>query len=207
MARVPKCRRVCMEPVCRCFLPAAARIAQPEARGEALNRGVLMEQERSRCHPAVASPARGERDSHREPSGELPEFYAAQGPLSQADVPMQVAAPSQAGAPPHAGAPSQMAPVQMAPAQPVVMSVEELESLRLCDLEGFGQDEAARRMEVSRQTLQRMLYSARAKTAQALTQGLALVIGGGNYSVSTGGCGEKRPCSGCMKWKSEESES
>ena len=86
------------------------------------------------------------------------------------------------------------------------MSVEELESLRLCDLEGFGQDEAARRMEVSRQTLQRMLYSARAKTARALTQGMALVIGGGNYSVSSRGCGEKQPCSGCMKWKSEESD-
>ena len=152
MARVPKCRRVCMEPVCRCFLPAApGQLAAPG--------------------PGCAG-ATGTAEESRPAGSSYP-----------------------AGESRPAGAP-----------QGRVMSVEELESLRLCDLEGFGQDEAARRMEVSRQTLQRMLYSARAKTAQALTQGVALVIGGGNYSVSTGGCGEKRPCSGCMKWKSEESD-
>ena len=37
------------------------------------------------------------------------------------------------------------------------LSLEELESLRLCDLEGLDQETAARRMEVSRGTLQRII--------------------------------------------------
>lgn len=45
------------------------------------------------------------------------------------------------------------------------LSLEELESLRLCDLEGLDQEMAARRMEVSRGTLQRIIYSAHAKVA------------------------------------------
>ena len=43
---------------------------------------------------------------------------------------------------------------------PVPISMEEVESLRLCDMEGFSQDEAAAQMNISRGTLQRILYSA-----------------------------------------------
>ena len=63
--------------------------------------------------------------------------------------------------------------------EPVQLSVEELESLRLCDFEEMEQGEAAARMEVSRGTFQRILYAARRKTAQALVTGAELVIGGG----------------------------
>lgn len=72
----------------------------------------------------------------------------------------------------------------------VTLSVEELESLRLCDLEALDQDAAAGRMEVSRGTLQRILYAARHKTAEALVQGRALKIEGGHYAVQgqPGGC-------------------
>ena len=59
----------------------------------------------------------------------------------------------------------------------IPLSREELEALRLCDLEGLTQEEAGLRMEVSRGTVQRLLMSARAKTARALTEGCALVMG------------------------------
>ena len=53
---------------------------------------------------------------------------------------------------------------------------DELEVLRLCDLEGLVQEEAGQRMGVSRGTVQRLLASARKKTAQALVEGAALVF-------------------------------
>ena len=53
---------------------------------------------------------------------------------------------------------------------------DELEVLRLCDLEGLVQEEAGQRMGVSRGTVQRMLAAARKKTAQALVEGAALVF-------------------------------
>ena len=51
----------------------------------------------------------------------------------------------------------------------VHLQLDELEALRLCDLEGLTQEEAGRRMEVSRGTVQRILSTARRKTADALS--------------------------------------
>lgn len=45
---------------------------------------------------------------------------------------------------------------------------DELEALRLCDLEELSQSDAAERMNISRGTLQRLLYSAHRKLAFAL---------------------------------------
>ena len=67
------------------------------------------------------------------------------------------------------------------------ITVEELEALRLCDLEGFDQEAAAKQMDVSRGTLQRILYAARKKTASALVEGTGIRIEGGNYQVSSSG--------------------
>ncbi len=53
---------------------------------------------------------------------------------------------------------------------------DELEVLKLCDYEGLFQEQAGKRMGVSRGTVQRILTSARRKTAQALTSGSALVF-------------------------------
>lgn len=53
---------------------------------------------------------------------------------------------------------------------------DELEVLRLCDMEGLVQEEAGRKMGVSRGTVQRLLASARSKTARALVEGSALVL-------------------------------
>lgn len=59
----------------------------------------------------------------------------------------------------------------------VGLSIDELEALRLCDLENLEQKKAAQKMKVSQSTLQRILSSARQKVAQALTEGKAIKIG------------------------------
>lgn len=58
----------------------------------------------------------------------------------------------------------------------IPMHHDELEALRLCDYEGLIQEEAGKRMGVSRGTVQRILSSARRKVAEALTTGAALVF-------------------------------
>ena len=50
----------------------------------------------------------------------------------------------------------------------VAMTLDEFEALRLADLEGLYQEDAASRMGVSRPTLGRILESARRKVAEAL---------------------------------------
>jgi len=59
---------------------------------------------------------------------------------------------------------------------PIFIDRAELESFRLVDLEGLSQEEAGKRMGVSRGTVWRLLQSARKKTAQALTEGRPLQI-------------------------------
>lgn len=58
----------------------------------------------------------------------------------------------------------------------VTLVFEELEALRLADLEGLTQAEAAGRMGVSRSTFQRILSQARRQVALALVEGQALQI-------------------------------
>ncbi len=61
---------------------------------------------------------------------------------------------------------------------------EELEALRLADLEGCYQEEAAEQMGVSRSTFQRVVTEARRKIAHALVKGTALHIEGGTFRVA-----------------------
>lgn len=63
-----------------------------------------------------------------------------------------------------------------------VLKLEELEALRLKDLEGLEQEECASRMEVSRPTFQRILISARQKVADSLINGKAIRIEGGRFT-------------------------
>jgi predicted DNA-binding protein (UPF0251 family) len=65
-----------------------------------------------------------------------------------------------------------------------VLTVEELEAIRLKDLEGLQQEECAEIMQISRPTFQRDLASAREKIARALVEGRALRIEGGNYRLA-----------------------
>ena len=79
----------------------------------------------------------------------------------------------------------------------ITLNVDELEAIRLCDLEGLDQEEAARRMGVSRGTFQRMLYSGRDKSAEALCMGKGLLVKGGNYKVATTHCECGQSCRSC----------
>jgi predicted DNA-binding protein (UPF0251 family) len=63
----------------------------------------------------------------------------------------------------------------------VLLSVEELEAVRLSDFEGLDQESAANLMEVSRQTYGRILARARNIISEALVTGKGLRIEGGNY--------------------------
>jgi predicted DNA-binding protein (UPF0251 family) len=58
----------------------------------------------------------------------------------------------------------------------VVLLPEELEALRLADLEGFSQHEGSERMGVSRSTFQRILQRAHRQVALALVEKQALKI-------------------------------
>lgn len=66
----------------------------------------------------------------------------------------------------------------------VVLSVEEAEAIRLKDLEGLQQEECAEKMLISRPTFHRVLDSARSKLADALINGKAIRIEGGNFEMA-----------------------
>ena len=61
----------------------------------------------------------------------------------------------------------------------VVLTLDELEALRLADLNGLYHDQAADQMKVSRATFGRIAEEARRKVADALIHGMALRIEGG----------------------------
>ncbi len=67
--------------------------------------------------------------------------------------------------------------------QGVCLSVEEIEAIRLKDLEGLEQEECAQRMHISRPTFHRIVESARRKLADALINGKAIQIEGGNFGL------------------------
>lgn len=71
----------------------------------------------------------------------------------------------------------------------VKLSIEEAEALRLKELEELEQSEGAVKMDVSRPTFQRILSSARKKVADALLNGKAIRIEGGNFQIIA-----TRPC-------------
>ncbi len=66
----------------------------------------------------------------------------------------------------------------------VVLTIEEMEAIRLTDVELLDQGEAALRMEVSRPTFHRIVNKAHQKIATALWQGKALRIDGGSFRIA-----------------------
>jgi hypothetical protein len=96
----------------------------------------------------------------------------------------------------------------------VLLNLDEYESLRLADLEGLYQGDAASRMNVSRQTFGRIVEAARRKVADVLVNGKVLRIEGGpvsikiketarcprcRHAVGLGKSGEAYPCPYCSK--------
>ena len=77
--------------------------------------------------------------------------------------------------------------IPMSELEEVLLSLDELEALRLSDAEGLYQEAAARAMGISRQTFGRIIESARHKTANAILNGKALRITGGNVRLKNEG--------------------
>lgn len=75
----------------------------------------------------------------------------------------------------------------------VVLGLDELEAIRLADLEGLYQADAALKMGVSRQTVGNILDSAHRKLADALLNGKALRIGPHQDGEEVGDCSPQHP--------------
>jgi uncharacterized protein len=74
----------------------------------------------------------------------------------------------------------------------VFITVEEFETIRLSDFEGFDQEKAAAMMGISRHTYGRLLGKARSAVAQALMTAKELRVEGGNFEFR--GMGKRRRC-------------
>ena len=76
----------------------------------------------------------------------------------------------------------------------ITLLYDEYEAIRLADLEGFYQDDAAAKMGISRPTFGRIIDSAHKKIADALINGKAIKIEGGAVELA-----QKRSfqCSDC----------
>lgn len=75
-------------------------------------------------------------------------------------------------------------PDGLASGDAIDMTVDELEVLRLCDLEGLNQEAVAQHMGIARTTVAAICSRAHRKVANALVNGRAIVIEGGNIAYS-----------------------
>ena len=82
-------------------------------------------------------------------------------------------------------------------AETVVVTLDELEAVRLMDQEGLDQAACADRLHVARTTAQNIIRRARAKIADALVNGKTIQIGGGSVEFS----GDRK--FGCCRWDVE----
>jgi len=73
--------------------------------------------------------------------------------------------------------------VRMRELEDSVLAVDEFEAIRLKDLKGFDQEQCAKKMNISQPTFHRLVLSAREKIADAIVNGKAIKIEGGNYKI------------------------
>jgi len=75
--------------------------------------------------------------------------------------------------------------IPMVDLEEIRLTVDEREALRLADLEGLSHAESGQRMGVSRATFGRIVEQARKIVADALINGKAIHVEGGNYEISS----------------------
>lgn len=80
---------------------------------------------------------------------------------------------------------------------PIFMTIDEFESIRLIDLENYSQEACAEQMRVARSTIQRTYNDAKKKIAISLVEGRVLRIEGGDFKLCDSsdrlfGCGKCR---------------
>jgi predicted DNA-binding protein (UPF0251 family) len=76
--------------------------------------------------------------------------------------------------------------VPMAVLQDVTLTLEEVEAIRLKDIEDLHQEDCARQMGVSRATFHQIVKSARGKLADAILNGKAIRVEGGSVAFPGG---------------------
>ena len=69
---------------------------------------------------------------------------------------------------------------------PIVLTVDEYETIRLLDKKGYSQEQCAESMQIARTTVQRIYEIARKKIADALIDGHPLKIEGGDLRICDG---------------------
>ena len=69
----------------------------------------------------------------------------------------------------------------------VRLTVDEREAIRLADLQGMSHEEAGQQMHISRATFGRIIQQARKVVADALINGKAINVEGGNYKMADQG--------------------
>ena len=74
-------------------------------------------------------------------------------------------------------------PEERSQGDPVILTLDEFETVRLLDREGMTQEECATRMGVARTTVTAIYENARRKIAEALVEGKELRIRGGSYAL------------------------
>ncbi len=73
----------------------------------------------------------------------------------------------------------------------IVLTHDEIEALRLKDVKGLEQSECAKKMGISQPTFFRVIRNARKKSSDAIVNGKAIRIEGGNFSLHKQKFGEK----------------
>ena len=81
----------------------------------------------------------------------------------------------------------EFSPEEVSTREPVVMTLDEFETIRLLDREGLTQEQCAEKMGIARTTVTAIYESARRKVASALVDGKQLLIRGGNYRLNDQG--------------------
>jgi predicted DNA-binding protein (UPF0251 family)/predicted Fe-Mo cluster-binding NifX family protein len=92
--------------------------------------------------------------------------------------------------------------IRMGELDEVILQHDELEAIRLKDQLGIPQEEAAKQMNVSQPTFHRLIVSAHEKMADAVVNGKALRIEGGNVAIDNTQippCGWRQMCK--QGWK------